>query len=114
MEISMIDAIVVNVRVSLCAVLNEARSAKVSHADEPQERSEPPHCGTHPQNEEVSHTNLIENTLSRGLVWDTLAKMIKVRSSLRLPCKSEPHPDRQAPCPGCRTVLRSGRRAGVG
>lgn len=31
-------------------------------------------CGTHPLDKAVSHTDPIEYTLSRGLMWDTLAK----------------------------------------
>ncbi len=30
--------------------------------------------GTHPLDKAVSHTDPSENTLSRGLLWDTLAK----------------------------------------
>ena len=71
--------------------------------------------GTHPLDKAVSHTDPSENTLSRGLVWDTLAKSeIGLKSSPISLCSYVPHRDHPAPCPGCRTVLRSGRRAGGG
>ena len=37
--------------------------------------------GTHPLDKAVSHTDPSENTLSRGLLWDTLAKSHRVITS---------------------------------